>query len=109
MRTPTTPASTTQVHGSMDWQSPRSDTTGLQLPRRALRHGALGVTQQAGPVKLGAELGLFGFGLRGGLARFFGVGFSGGFVACGLFGGGLRSGSFAGRFLRFGFGGLLLG
>jgi vitamin B12 transporter len=26
------------------------------LPRRALRHGALGITQQVGPVSLGAEL-----------------------------------------------------
>jgi vitamin B12 transporter len=46
----------TQVHGSLDLQSPRDDATGLQLPRRALRHGALGITQQVGPVSLGAEL-----------------------------------------------------
>jgi len=48
--------SATQVHGSFDLQSPRDDTTGLQLPRRALRHGAIGIVQQAGPVSLGAEL-----------------------------------------------------
>ena len=58
--------------------------------------------------KLYAELGLFLFGLRGSLARLFGVGFSGGFVASGLLCCGLRSGFFASRFLRFGFGGLLL-
>jgi vitamin B12 transporter len=46
----------TQVHGSLDLQSPRDDATGLQLPRRALRHGALGVTQQVGSLSLGAEL-----------------------------------------------------
>jgi vitamin B12 transporter len=46
----------TQVHGSLDLQSPRDATTGLQLPRRALRHGAVGVTQQVGPLSLGAEL-----------------------------------------------------
>lgn len=48
--------STTQVRGSIDWQSPRNDTTGAQLPRRALRHGAFAVTQQVGPVNLGAEV-----------------------------------------------------
>lgn len=47
---------TTQVHASLDLQSPRDATTGLQLPRRALRHGAVGATQQVGPVSLGAEL-----------------------------------------------------
>ena len=46
----------TQVRGSLDLQSPRDDTTGLQLPRRALRHGAVAVTQQVGPVSLGAEV-----------------------------------------------------
>src|SRR5258708_18860498 len=48
--------------------------------------------------KLGAKLGFFGFGLRGGPAGFFGFGFggallslSGGAVFCGLIGGGLCS------------------
>src|SRR5215472_3014939 len=58
--------------------------------------------------KLCAELGFFGLGFGGSLARFFGVGFSGGFVASGLLCGSLCSGFFASRFLRFGFGGLLL-
>ena len=46
----------TQIRGSLDLQSPRDDATGLQLPRRALRHGALSITQQLGPVNLGAEV-----------------------------------------------------
>jgi len=46
----------TLVRGSLDLQSPRDATTGLQLPRRALRHGTLAVAQQVGPVSLGAEL-----------------------------------------------------
>jgi vitamin B12 transporter len=46
----------TLIRGSLDLQSPRDDTTGLQLPRRALRHGALAINQQVGPVSLGAEL-----------------------------------------------------
>ena len=46
----------TQIRGSLDLQSPRDDATGLQLPRRALRHGALSITQQLGPVNVGAEV-----------------------------------------------------
>ena len=46
----------TSIQGSLDLQSPRDDTTGTQLPRRALRHGALTLTQQVGPVSLGAEV-----------------------------------------------------
>jgi vitamin B12 transporter len=46
----------TQFHGSLDLQSPRDDATGLQLPRRALRHGTIGIAQQTGPVSLGVEL-----------------------------------------------------
>jgi vitamin B12 transporter len=46
----------TLIRGSLDLQSPRDDMTGLQLPRRALRHGALAINQQVGPVSLGAEL-----------------------------------------------------
>src|SRR5208282_4667926 len=41
--------------------------------------------------KLSAKLRLFGFGLRGRLARFFGFLLSGGAIASGLFGGGLRA------------------
>src|SRR5438105_3250148 len=58
--------------------------------------------------KLSAELSLFGFSLGSSLARFFGVSLGSGLITSGLFGGGLRGGSFVGRFLRFGFGGLLL-
>jgi len=46
----------TLLRGSLDLQSPRDDATGLQLPRRALRHGALALSQQVGSVSLGAEL-----------------------------------------------------
>jgi vitamin B12 transporter len=46
----------TQVRGSLDLQSPRDDATGLQLPRRALRHGAVAITQAIGPLNLGAEV-----------------------------------------------------
>ena len=46
----------TQVRGSLDLQSPRDDATGLQLPRRALRHGAIAVTQTIGSLNLGAEV-----------------------------------------------------
>ncbi|MEO8752855.1 MAG: TonB-dependent receptor [Casimicrobiaceae bacterium] len=45
----------TRVIGSLDLQSPESDVTGNLLPRRARRHGALQVLQQAGPVQLGVE------------------------------------------------------
>jgi len=53
---------------------------------------------------LRAKLGLFGFGLRGGLAGFLRFGFGGGLVAGGLRGGGLR-----GLLLRYGGGGGLIG
>jgi vitamin B12 transporter len=46
----------TQVRGSLDLQSPRDDTTGTQLPRRALRHGAVAITQVVGPLNLSAEV-----------------------------------------------------
>jgi vitamin B12 transporter len=46
----------TEIRGSLDVQSPRDDATGAQLPRRALRHGALAITQQLGPVNVGAEV-----------------------------------------------------
>jgi vitamin B12 transporter len=49
-------AATTTLSGSLDLQSPENDTNGKQLPRRARQHGALAVTQQAGPVRLGLEL-----------------------------------------------------
>lgn len=46
----------TRLAGSIDFQSPRNATTGAQLPRRALRHGALQLTQQVGTLSVGAEL-----------------------------------------------------
>ena len=49
-------AERTSAHLSVDLQSPRDDATGHLLPRRARRHGALGVLHQAGPVSLGAEV-----------------------------------------------------
>ncbi len=45
----------TRVKGSLDLQDPQDDATGALLPRRARRHGVLGVLQQAGPVQLGVE------------------------------------------------------
>src|SRR5216683_1778655 len=58
--------------------------------------------------ELRAKLTFFGFGLRGGLARSFGVRLGGGPVAAGLCGVGLRGGSIFGSLLGFGLGGLLL-
>jgi vitamin B12 transporter len=49
-------AERTSVHASADLQAPRDDATGNLLPRRARRHGAVQVLQQAGPMSLGAEL-----------------------------------------------------
>ena len=46
----------THIVASIDFQSPRNATSGAQLPRRALRHGALQMTQQIGPLSVGAEL-----------------------------------------------------
>ncbi len=46
----------TRIKASVDLQRPENDATGSLLPRRARRHGALQVLQQAGPVKLGVEL-----------------------------------------------------
>ena len=45
----------TRVKASLDLQRPEDDATGKLLPRRARRHGALQVLQQAGPVQLGVE------------------------------------------------------
>lgn len=45
----------TRVKGSLDLQDPEDDATGALLPRRARRHGALSLLQQAGPVQLGVE------------------------------------------------------
>jgi len=45
----------TRVKGSFDLQDPEDDATGALLPRRARRHGALSLLQQAGPVQLGVE------------------------------------------------------
>jgi vitamin B12 transporter len=45
----------TRVVGSLDLQDPEDDATGNLLPRRARRHGALQVLQQAGPVQVGVE------------------------------------------------------
>jgi len=45
----------TQVKASLDLQDPHDDATGNLLPRRARRHGALQLLQQAGPVQLGLE------------------------------------------------------
>src|SRR5216684_1598784 len=58
--------------------------------------------------ELRAKLTFFGFGLRGGLARSFGVRLGGGPVAAGLCGVGLRGGSIFGSLLGFGLSGLLL-
>jgi vitamin B12 transporter len=41
---------------SVDLQSPEDDRTGNLLPRRARRHGAVGIRHPWGPVRLGAEL-----------------------------------------------------
>jgi vitamin B12 transporter len=49
-------AARTSAHVTLDLQSPRDDATGHLLPRRARRHGAVQVLQQAGPVSLGAEV-----------------------------------------------------
>jgi vitamin B12 transporter len=46
----------TRVQGSFDLQHPEDDRTGNLLPRRARRHGALTVLQQAGPVQVGVEI-----------------------------------------------------
>jgi len=46
----------TRVKGSLDLQDPEDDATGALLPRRARRHGALTLLQQAGPVQAGVEL-----------------------------------------------------
>jgi len=45
----------TRVTASLDLQNPMDDATGNMLPRRARRHGAVQVLQQAGPVQLGLE------------------------------------------------------
>jgi vitamin B12 transporter len=45
----------TQVKASLDLQDPEDDRTGNLLPRRARRHGALQLMQQAGPLQLGFE------------------------------------------------------
>ena len=47
---------TATVTASVDLQSPRNDTTDTLLPRRARQHGAITVAQQAGPLRVGAEL-----------------------------------------------------
>ncbi len=44
------------LHATLDWQDPRDDTTGKLLPRRARRHGTLGLDYNAGAFKVGAEL-----------------------------------------------------
>ncbi|HEY1325849.1 MAG TPA: TonB-dependent receptor [Casimicrobiaceae bacterium] len=44
------------AHVTLDLQSPLDDATGHLLPRRARRHGAVQLLQQAGPATLGAEL-----------------------------------------------------
>ena len=44
------------LSGSLDLQSPENDGNGKLLPRRARRHGVIGWSQQAGPVRLGVEL-----------------------------------------------------
>jgi vitamin B12 transporter len=46
----------TRVQGSLDLQRPEDDRTGHLLPRRARRHGALTVLQQAGPLQVGFEV-----------------------------------------------------
>ncbi len=45
----------TRVQASLDLQDPHDDRTGHLLPRRARRHGALTLQQQAGPIQLGCE------------------------------------------------------
>lgn len=44
------------LSASLDLQSPEDDRTGNLLPRRARRHGAVGVRYPCGPVRLGADL-----------------------------------------------------
>ncbi len=46
----------TRIKASLDLQRPEDDATGNLLPRRARRHGAVQVLQQAGPVQVGIEL-----------------------------------------------------
>ena len=46
----------TAVTASVDLQRPQDDASGLLLPRRARRHGALAVDHSLGPVRLRAEL-----------------------------------------------------
>lgn len=44
------------VHGSLDLQNTRDETTDRDLQRRAKQHGTVGVDYAAGPVKLGGEI-----------------------------------------------------
>jgi vitamin B12 transporter len=44
------------LSASLDLQSPENDANGKLLPRRARRHGVIGWSQQAGPVRFGLEL-----------------------------------------------------
>jgi vitamin B12 transporter len=44
------------VKGSIDLQDPTDDSNGFLLPRRARRHAALSLTQDAGAMRLGAEV-----------------------------------------------------
>ena len=46
----------TRVKASLDLQRPEDDATGHLLPRRARRHGAVQLLQQAGPVQVGVEV-----------------------------------------------------
>lgn len=46
----------TSIRGSVDIQDPRDDVTGNLLPRRAKRHGTLGVAQAVGPARLNVEV-----------------------------------------------------
>ena len=46
----------TRVKASLDLQRPEDEATGHLLPRRARRHGAVHLLQQAGPVQMGVEV-----------------------------------------------------
>lgn len=42
--------------GSLDLQKPTDDSNGFLLPRRARRHAAISLTQDTGPLRIGAEV-----------------------------------------------------
>jgi vitamin B12 transporter len=49
-----------KVHGSIDWQDPRDETTGKRLTRRSKEHASFAADYTVGRVKTGAEWQLSG-------------------------------------------------